>query len=92
MTTAAAVEPITARVFLFGDTDLVLAFACWVKGGVWAGRGRPAMPAVVGEAGWSGWPRVRRADEAPWCGRLSCAPSEVASAGGRQARLRRRAA
>ena len=25
MTTAAAVEPITARVFLFGDTDLVQA-------------------------------------------------------------------
>jgi transposase len=51
----AAAEQLTSR----GRVRLRagLAFARRVKGGVWAGQGRPALPARIGEAGWvPGWP------------------------------------
>jgi hypothetical protein len=66
--------------------QVVLAFARWVKGEGWAGRGGPAVPARSDEAmgGCPRWPRsgglIRRRQR----GRLSCAPSRwPARAGGK---------
>jgi SAM-dependent methyltransferase len=78
-------RPLHAMTGAFTEAGFRLAFARRVKGGVGQGEvGRRCRPGSAKRVGCPAGPVVRQADEAPWCGRLSCAPSGwPARAGGK---------